>query len=131
MYKKFLMLSLVFFFGLSCNMAFAGDVEKGKKVFKKCAACHNVAEGAKHKTGPNLWKIHGAKAGVQDGYKYSAWLKGSGIVWNDEELAAWASAKKVKVAKFGKDVKKSKMIFAGLRKPEQITNVIAYIKTLK
>ena len=96
-----------------------------------CAACHNVAEGAKHKTGPNLWKIHGAKAGIQDGYKYSEWLKGSGIVWNDEELAAWVSAKKVKVAKFGKDVKKSKMIFAGLRKQVQIDDMIAYLKSLK
>ena len=78
MYKKFLMLSLVFILSLSSNAVFAGDAEKGKKLFKKCAACHNVAEGAKHKTGPNLWKIHGAKAGIQDGYKYSEWLKGSG-----------------------------------------------------
>ena len=106
MYKKFLMFSLVLIFSLSGHNVYAGDAEKGKKLFKKCAACHNVAEGAKHKTGPNLWKIHGAKAGVQDGYKYSEWLKASGIVWNDEELAAWVSAKKVKVAKFGKDVKK-------------------------
>ena len=131
MYKKFLMLSLVLILSLSSNAVFAGDVETGKKIFKKCAACHNVAEGAKHKTGPNLWKIHGAKAGIQDGYKYSEWLKGSGIVWNDEELAAWVSAKKVKVAKFGKDVKKSKMIFAGLRKQGQIDDMIAYLKSLK
>ena len=114
MYKKFLMLSLLLIFSFNINVVFAGDVDKGKKVFKKCAACHNVAEGAKHKTGPNLWKI-----------------KGSGIVWNDEELAAWVSAKKVKVAKFGKDVKKSKMIFAGLRKQNQIDDMLAYLKSLK
>ncbi len=131
MYKKFFMLFLVFAFCSVANLVQAGDAEKGKKVFKKCAACHNVAEGAKHKTGPNLWKIYGAKAGVQDGYKYSAWLKESGIVWNDEELAAWVSAKKVKAEKFGKDVKKSKMIFAGLRKQNQIDDMIAYLKTLK
>ena len=115
------------------SLAFAsGDPARGAELFKKkCAACHNVAEGAKHKTGPNLWKIHGAKAGIQEGYKYSEWLKGSGIVWNDEELAAWVSAKKVKVAKFGKDVKKSKMIFAGLRKQAQIDDMIAYLKSLK
>ena len=40
-------------------------------------------------------------------------------------------SKKVKVAKFGKDVKKSKMIFAGLRKQKQIDDMIAYLKTLK
>ena len=49
MYKKFLMLSFVFIFSLSSNVVFAGDAEK--VAFKKCAACHNVAEGAKHKTG--------------------------------------------------------------------------------
>ncbi len=131
MYKKFLMFSLILVFSLSGNIVFAGESEKGKKVFKKCAACHNVAEGAKHKTGPNLWKIYGAKSGVQDGYKYSEWLKGSGIVWNDDELAAWVSDKKVKVAKFGKDINKSKMIFGGLRKQNQIDDMIAYLKSLK
>ena len=105
-------------------------LKKEKKVFKKCAACHNVAAGAAHKTGPNLWGIIGAKAGVQDGYKYSDWLKGSGIEWNDESMTAWVSKKKAKAAYFGKDVK-SKMIFAGLKKPDQIANLIAYLKDFK
>ena len=109
----------------------AGDAEKGKKLYKKCAACHNAASGAKHKTGPNLWGIYGAKAAVQEGYKYSNWLKEAGIEWNDEALAAWISKKKEKAAYFGKDVKKSKMIFAGLKKPEQIADLIAYLKSLK
>ena len=68
---------------------------------------------------------------VQEGYKYSDWLKGAGIEWNDEALAAWISKKKEKAAYFGKDVKKSKMIFAGLKKPEQIADLIAYLKTLE
>lgn len=130
MLQKIFMLSFILFTFTNTSVL-AGDPEKGKKAFKKCAACHNAAEGAKHKSGPNLWGIYGAKAGVQDGYKYSDWLKGAGIEWNDEALAAWVSKKKAKAEYFGKDVKKSKMIFSGLRKPEQITNVIAYIKTLK
>ncbi len=131
MYKKFLMLFFVFIFSFGTNMGHAGDAKKGKKLFKRCAACHNVAAGAKHKTGPNLWKIYGSKAAMQDNYKYSDWLKASGIVWNDEELTAWVSRKKVKVEMFGKDVNKSKMIFAGLKKQKQTDDMIAYLKTLK
>ena len=130
MFKKILLFSF-FITALNFTNVLAGDADKGKKLYKKCAACHNAASGAKHKTGPNLWGIYGAKAAVQDGYKYSDWLKGAGIEWNDESLAAWISKKKEKAAYFGKDVKKSKMIFAGLKKPEQIADLIAYLKTLK
>ena len=130
MFKKIFMFSFLVA-ALNFSGALAGDVEKGKKLYKKCAACHNAASGAKHKTGPNLWGIYGAKAAIQEGYKYSDWLKGAGIEWNDEELAAWISKKKEKAAYFGKDVKKSKMIFAGLKKPEQIADLIAYLKSLK
>jgi len=124
---------LISLFGLTLLFfsAFAGDAKNGKKVFKKCAACHNVASGSKHKTGPKLWNIVGAKAGAQDGYRYSDWLKGSGIEWNDETLEAWIGTNKVKTAYFGKDVRKSRMIFAGLRKKDQILDLIAYLKTLK
>ena len=130
MLQKYFVLPLVAFCMISINVL-AGDAEKGKKVFKKCAACHNVASGAKHKTGPNLWGIMGSKAAIQDGYKYSDWLKESGIEWNDEALTAWVSSKKVKKAYFGKDVKKSKMIFGGIRKENQINDLLAYLKTLK
>ena len=109
----------------------AGDTEKGKKVFKKCLACHNFASGAKHKTGPNLWNIVGSKAGVQDGYRYSNWLKESDIVWNDESLIAWISPKEKKREYFGKDVIKSKMIFSGIKKKEEVAYLISYLKTLK
>tara|TARA_B100000963_G_scaffold81191_1_gene69076 strand:+ start:1560 stop:1952 length:393 start_codon:yes stop_codon:yes gene_type:complete len=130
MKKKTFLISL---FGLSLifSSAFGGDAKKGKKIFKKCAACHNVASGSKHKTGPKLWNIVGAIAGVQNGYRYSEWLKDSGIKWNDETLAAWLGTNKEKAKYFGKDVRKSRMIFAGLRKKEQIVNLIAYLKTLK
>ena len=36
-----------------------------------------------------------------------------------------------KTAYFGEDVKKSRMIFAGLRKKDQVVDLIAYLKTLK
>ena len=33
--------------------AFAGDPEEGAKVFRKCAACHSIGEGAKSRVGPH------------------------------------------------------------------------------
>ena len=37
--------------------AFAGDIAKGKKAFKKCASCHSIDDGGKNKSGPNLYEF--------------------------------------------------------------------------
>ena len=38
---------------LNNNNVFAGDAAKGKTLFTKCKACHNV-DSTKHKVGPHL-----------------------------------------------------------------------------
>ena len=48
-----------------------GDVESGKKVFKKCAACHSIIKGGKNKIGPALYNVVGRKVGGVSDYKYS------------------------------------------------------------
>ena len=44
---------------------------EGAKVFKKCAACHSIAEGGKNKIGPALWGVLGRQAGSLPDYKLS------------------------------------------------------------
>jgi cytochrome c len=131
MIKKLFITFVILGFSSLNNLAQAGDVAKGEKIFKKCSGCHNAKEGGKHKSGPNLWGVFGKSAASAEGFKYSAWLKGAGITWNDEELKAWVSKKKPKTAYFGKDVKKSKMIFSGIKKEEKISDLVAYLKSLK
>lgn len=96
-----------------------GDPVKGQRVFKKCQACHTI-EAGQHKIGPSLYNIVGAKAGAAETYKYSNAILEADIVWDDETLKAFLKAPRAVLPG-------SKMIFAGLRKDDDIENVIAYI----
>ena len=101
-----------------------GDAEKGEKVFKKCKACHMVGENAKKRVGPPLNNIIGAKAGVQEGYKFSKAMVeagAGGLMWDDANLDAYL--------KKPKDlIKGTKMAFPGLKKDADRADVIAYLK---
>jgi len=78
--------------------AFAdADAKKGKKVFKKCKACHMVGEKAKKRVGPPLNDLFGRKAGGLDGFKYSKVMVGlgeAGLVWNEETLSEYLESPK-------------------------------------
>lgn len=123
MFKNRLILT-VLAAGLALPALADGDADKGKKVFNKCKACHAVGEGAANKVGPQLNGIIGAAAGQVEGFKYSDALieaAGGGLVWDDESLAAF-------LAKPKDFMKGTKMSFAGLKKEDEIENVIAYLQ---
>jgi cytochrome c len=104
-----------------------GDAAAGAKVFKKCAACHAVGEGAKNKVGPSLNGIVGAPAAHVEDYKYSenlVELAAGGLTWDEETLSAFLHKPKDVVPK-------TKMSFPGLRKDDDVANVIAYLKTFQ
>lgn len=102
-------------------------IAAGEKVFKKCKACHQVGEGAKNRSGPQLNGVVGRAAGVVDGFKYSKALSKAaedGLVWSEDNLAAF-------MAKPKGFLKGTKMSFAGLRKEADIAGIIAYLGTFE
>lgn len=106
--------------GMSVGATLAADVDAGKKVFRKCKACHTLKEGGKSAIGPNLYGVVGRNAATVDGFKYSKAMKESGLVWDEETLTGYLTKPK-------EFLPGNKMPFPGLKKPEQIENVIAYI----
>ena len=49
----------------------SADIDAGKKLSKKCAACHSFNAGGPNKVGPNLWNVLNREMGQVEGYKYS------------------------------------------------------------
>ncbi len=99
--------------------AITGDVKAGKKVFRKCKACHKLKPG-KHGAGPTLHGIIGKAAAIEDGFKYSKAMANSGLTWDADTLTAFLTKPK-------KYLKGTKMAFNGLKKPADIENLIAYL----
>lgn len=108
------------------SAAFAdGDAVAGKKVFAKCRACHD-ATGDKDKIGPNLATVVGRPAGSLESFakKYSKPMIAAGeagLVWDDAALAEYLASPKAKIPG-------GSMAFVGLKKDDEIANVIAYLK---
>ena len=97
-----------------------GDVEHGKKVFKKCAACHSINQGGKNKIGPKLWNVMFRPVGSITDYKYSKALSGYKKDWTWEEMNGF-------LIKPSAWIKGNKMGFAGLKKDEDRASVILYL----
>jgi len=99
----------------------SADPAKGADVFKKCAACHNAENGGPNALGPNLWGVLGEPIGQgAHGFAFSDALKSKGGTWNWDNLSQWLKSPKA----FAPG---TKMTFAGLSKPEDRANVIAYL----
>ena len=117
--KVLAILGVSLMMALGGGAAQAGDAVKGKKVFKKCKACHALKAGKK-KVGPSLHGIMGKEAAKMKGFKYSKAMKKSGVTWDEATLDKFLTKPK-------KFMKGTKMSFGGLKKKKDRDNVIAYI----
>ena len=107
-------------FSMSATLATAADIAAGEKVFKKCKVCHTLEEGGKKKIGPNLFGIMGRVSGTADGFKFSKAMAAAAVTWDVDTLTQYLTKPK-------EFIPGNKMAFPGLKKPEQIENVIAFI----
>jgi cytochrome c len=98
----------------------SADFNRGKRTFKLCQSCHTLNEGGQNLVGPNLYGVFGRQIGTVEGFTYSKAVQDSEIVWAPEVLAEWLESPR-------NFLPGNKMSFAGVRKPEDRTAVIAYI----
>jgi cytochrome c len=104
----------------------SADVASGENVGKKCLACHTFLKDQPAKVGPNLWGVLGGPAAHMASFKYSDAMlqeKTKGLTWTYENLDQFLTSPKMFMSG-------TAMGFAGLPKPEDRADVIAYLRTL-
>ena len=104
------------------NQLAGADIEAGSKVFKKCAACHKI--NGENGIGPHLDGVVGRPIASVEDFKYSDVMAGLGGDWTPERLSEF-------LAKPRDFAPGTAMSFAGLRKDEEIVNVIGYLNSLQ
>jgi cytochrome c len=97
----------------------SADPAAGEAVFKKCGSCHKL-DGS-NGVGPHLNGVVGRNHAAVEGYAYSeANLALASEVWTPDAIFAFLENPK-------QYMPGTKMAFAGLPKPEDRANVIAYL----
>lgn len=103
----------------------AADVAHGEKLSKVCAACHTFDQGGANRVGPNLWHVVGGKHAHAAGFAYSDAMKSkAGETWTVEALNEFLWNPR-------KALPGTKMVYAGMKKPEDRAAMIKYLDSLK
>ncbi|MGO4573137.1 c-type cytochrome [Microvirga sp. 2TAF3] len=99
------------------------DPAKGQAAAKKCMACHSFEKGGPNKVGPDLYGVVSRPVASHEGFNYSGALKAKGGNWTYEEIDHFINNPKGYVPG-------TIMAFAGVAKPEERADILAYLRTL-
>lgn len=98
----------------------AGDAVRGKTVFARCAACHDLNTGAT-RLGPSLKGVVGRTSGTMGNFGYSEAMKAKGVAWNAETLDSYLAAP-------SRYIPGNKMAFPPMANAQDRADVIAYLQ---
>ena len=102
------------------TMMKTADIDRGMRIFKKCATCHSIGKGEAAKVGPNLYGVVGRKK-ASTAFAYSDAMKAKGGAWDSESINTFVTKPK-------DFVPGTKMAFPGLKKPQDRADVILFLE---
>ena len=101
----------------------AGNVASGKEVYQtRCLGCHGSG-GSENTLGPSLVGIVGRKAGTGESGVHSRVMTESGFRWDETSLRIFLAAPTKTVA--------GTIMPPSIDDPQQIDDLVAYLKTLR
>ena len=100
----------------------AADANAGQQIAVRCAQCHDWTKGGPNKIGPNLFGIIGRQRASHPNFSYSSAMSKKGGSWSYDDLFHYLHSP----AKF---VPGNKMAFAGVPKPQDRINLIAFMRS--
>ena len=99
----------------------AASWEHGRGLFRVCAACHVMAEGAAHGIGPNLWGVIGRRVASAEGYaRYTPAMSSFGGTWSPERLDRY-------LLQPMEEVKGTSMALQGISSADDRADIIAWL----
>lgn len=101
-----------------------GDADNGKALFRQCAGCHQVGEGAVDRVGPHLNSIFGRSAGQVDGFRFSTGLVRAGdggLVWDYDTLNDYIENPRNLVSN-------TRMSYRGMADQQDRDDLLAYLR---
>jgi cytochrome c len=95
--------------------------DSGTAELQRCKICHSLDQGGANRIGPNLFGVFGRKAGATAGFNYSAPMKDSGLVWDDETMAKFLRDPRATIPG-------NRMSFPGIKDESVLADLLARLR---